>query len=532
MKSFPSWFRISSQFACRTHGYSVRRLPYRFFSLKSDTEPQEDSALDTKPSELEKSQEEVIRPWYVEYAERTFPKRNVYTAEVPPLPEAAPQFLQDVLDTLSQRYLVSDLKFIRPNADQPWSTSDLMLLGTCNDDAHVISVTRGITHKLKDLRIGAVQVQGLPNLSRQRIMDRRALKRPESWHNKMSSQKTNWACIHPENYNVIIHLFTKEAREFYQLESIDQDLQQILSENRESEESSSASFRRPGSKKNFMSEHRITSRDKRQFHTSCIRNDSTGEKDASFTNSSDPFEEARRMYLTNDHSFSLESFSIHVKSLLDSSPSDISLQDVNTLLTAVAVSAPPSINSLKLSRKLVSHRIHHLTSFYTSIQKATPIDIIALRRILSKCLLCSCMVETNDFQYLDPRIYKTEQLMYRHGITMTVKSYMLILNIFAKYNRWKDVWLRWSKLTNIGILLDEDMYCHIFRLVAESKNERAAIYALSNVFEDMVFQSPELFASKNIAVYLSRCLDLISFQNDNSYPSVHKYIQVSKSRGN
>ncbi|EPX71331.1 ATP synthase complex assembly protein Atp25 [Schizosaccharomyces octosporus yFS286] len=530
MKSFPSSFRISSHFACRIHGYSLRHLSYRFFSSKSDAGPQDNPALDAKPSELEKSPEGVIRPWYVEYAERTFPKRNVFTSEIPPLPEAAPEFLQEVLKALSNQYLVSDLKFIRPNADQPWSTSDLMLLGTCNDDGHVISVTRGISQKLKDLKIGTVQIQGLPNLSRQRILNRRALKRPEAWHNKMSTQKTNWTCIHPENYNVIIHLFTKEAREFYQLETIDQDLQQILSENHENEDSSSTSFRQVNKKK-ISSERRTSPGDRRKFHTSCMRNDSIAKENASFTKSLNPFEEARRMYLAYDDRFSLESFSDHVKSLLDRLASEVSVQDVNTLLTAVALSAPPSINSLESSRKLVSHRIQLLTSLYTSIQKTTPIDITELRRILSKCLICSCMVETSDFHYLDPRIYKTEQLMYRHGISMTVKSYMLILNVFAKYNRWKDVWIRWSKLTNIGILLDEDMYCHIFRLVAESKNERAAIYALSNIFEDMLSQSPELAASKDIAVYLSRCLDLISFQNDNSYRSVHKYIQASKSRG-
>ncbi|EPY53473.1 ATP synthase complex assembly protein Atp25 [Schizosaccharomyces cryophilus OY26] len=532
MKKFPSCFRITPHFACRIHCCFVRRLPYRFISSNSDTSPPENAPLENKSSESIKPQEEVIRPWYVEYAERTFPKKNVYTPEVPALPEAAPDFLQEVLETLSQRYLVSDLKFIHPKANQLWSTSDLMLLGTCNDNTHVITVTRGISQTLKKMNIGAVHVQGLPNLSRQRILDRRALKRPESWRNKVSVQQTNWTCIQIENYNVVIHLFTKDARGYYQLENIDQDLHQILSDNYDSGELQSASFR-PGNKKRITSGYSTFLGDKKQFHTFCSRNNSTASNNiSSLQNLSDPLEEARGKYLGNDQTFSLDSFYHQAKKLLDSSSSQVSLPDINNLLTAVAVSTPQSINSLSLSKELVNQRIKFLTSLYTSIQKTSPIEITTLRRILSKCLLCSCIIETNNFHYLDPRIYKIERLMYRHGISMTVGSYLLILSIFAKYDRWNDVWLRWNKLTNFGILLDEDMYCHIFQLVAESKNERAAIYSLSNVFEDMLSQSPDLFASKNIAFYLSKCLDLISFKNDNSYPLVHKFIRASKAEVN
>ncbi|KAL2316379.1 ATPase synthesis protein 25, mitochondrial [Schizosaccharomyces pombe] len=477
------------------------------------------------------------KPWYVDEKHNLFPKKAHFDAvALPPIPKGAPNFLADVLNLLKKKYYATDLSFVNSPADSFWCDSDLILLASCNCGSEVVSATNGLLRLLKQKNVGPVNVDGLTSASRRKILERRMRKRSNLSNRQLNTSENNWTCLSIENFGISIHVITKNFREYYKLDNIehvkDETLYSDLEHGKQSRVSLTSKSTPDNSlPSNFINNHSNVFR--RSFHTCNFSLNSAASLycdtqdillNVNSQNLTSTLEKYKKMHLQNPNNFSLD-FTLSIFERLRKDTSlQLTTKDINTLFSTIALSPTKLSMASKHSKNLVSERMLYLSLMYKSLVDLKTIDSFSLKLLFLKFMICSCMVKGESNFFLDNRIFLLERIMNRYGIPMTIDTFLLMQFILAKSNRWSEVWRRWDNLRKAGVVFNERLYNHVYLLAFESKNERVINYVLTNIFEDMVSQSPPIPASKLMATSLKKCVQSLPEKYAHSFPSVRNYI--------
>ncbi|CCH45559.1 hypothetical protein BN7_5141 [Wickerhamomyces ciferrii] len=163
-------------------------------------------------------------PWYMRGDEASELDKPIFKAEIPDIPQGAPESVEPLLKFCSDKLGLDDLKIfdIRNRDDLPISTYiDFMIITSGKSEKHIQTATDELTSYIKHNMDSIPYVEGLlkaNSAQRQKRRIKKNVRKGGASDNEFGVGPNSWVMVDPQTDDFVIHVLTPERRTDVNLE--------------------------------------------------------------------------------------------------------------------------------------------------------------------------------------------------------------------------------------------------------------------------------------------------------------------------
>jgi hypothetical protein len=491
-----------------------------------------DIAKPLEPEPPVQSNNGLDTPWYLQVE----PPRHAPKDDVPALPNpphGAPTMLEPIVKHLYEEMGLDDLAILDLRAIDPppaLGPNLLMVLGTARSKRHLHASTGMFVHWIKKHHGILASADGLILPSEQKIKLRRLRRKATrmggnamalpGWEDAIA---TEWICVNLGTVGknageaatfddggrlsgfgtealgttIVVQVMTEKRRQEVDLESMwTTSLKKSTDNDKILQESAAKQLASPSPRERNAPTKNISRKQLRRLgrlETSTVPSYSTTRLASTMAS---PVMESELCIPPARYSLAV------VRGMIEDikwAGRKATYEECNELLNSIFQADSASGETAKDQQHLV-------TALLETMYERGLLTQLAMRDIL---VLVVTSVARKGFQSPElRRIQENMELLLLKGNVGSLKSSQIadLMQSYAEAGDWDRFWNTWRIPTRFLKRRDEDMYCLVFRLVAETKSQSLCIDALRQTVQEMLHEEPPVRLTGQLFEYLKMCI--------------------------